>query len=134
MARKAREQELEGVNVLELAPVRLAAWEDQDGRIVVLRPRPETGGLRGLVDRIFHRLSARRIRLDEVGGYAWLHLDGRRTVGEVAALMREEFGGRVDPAEERLGQMVLILRREGLLAYPGWDEIGTRPTSPQSPR
>jgi hypothetical protein len=133
MGRKRRERELEGVNVLELAPVRLAEWEDQDGRIVVLRPRPETGGFRGLVDRLFHRLSARRIRLDEVGGYAWLHLDGERTVGEVAALMRGEFGHRVDPAEERLGRLVLLLRREGLLAYPGWDEIGPGPTPPQSP-
>jgi len=120
--RKIREKELEAVNLLGLAPVRLADWEVADGKVIVFRPRPSTQGLRGLLDRFFHRMSASRIRLDEVGGRAWEALDGRRTVAEVASVLRDEFGGRVDPAEERLGQLIWLLRKEGLLGYPGWDE------------
>jgi hypothetical protein len=67
-------------------------------------------------------MSARKIRLDQVGSFAWRHLDGKRTVEEVAALLREEFGEGVAPAEQRLGHLIWIMRREGLLAYPGWDE------------
>ena len=120
--RKKKEAELEGVNLLELAPSRIAEWEEVNGLVVLLRPVPETAGFRGLMDRFFHRMSANRIRLDEVGGFAWLLLDGERTVGEVAELMREEFGETVEPVEERLGHLVVMLRSEGFLVYPAWDQ------------
>ena len=117
-----RERELERVNLLGLAPRRLADWEEVDDRVIVLRPEPVSVGFRGLMDRFFHKMSAHRIRLDDVGGFAWRHLDGERTVAEVGDLMRGEFGNRVDPVEERLGRMVWTMRREGFLAYPGWDD------------
>jgi hypothetical protein len=120
--RKLRERELEGVNLLGLAPFRAAGWEEVDGRIVLLRPEPTTRGLRGVMDRFFHRMSARRVRLDEVGSFAWDHFDGQRTVGEVAEAMRGEFGEQVEPVEERLGHLVWLLRKEGFLAYGHWDE------------
>jgi hypothetical protein len=124
MGRKRREKDLEGINLLGLAPFRLADWEEVGGRVVVLRPPPGTRGLRGVMDRFFHRMSASRIRLDEVGSAAWRALDGDRTVAEVAAMLREEFGERVHPAEERLGRLIWMMRREGLMGYPGWDEEG----------
>jgi hypothetical protein len=127
MGRRDRESELERINLLGLAPKRSAEWEEEDGRVVCIRPRPETRGLRGLLDRFLDRMSARRIRLDEVGGFAWRLLDGERTVKEVAALLQEEFGERVAPAEERLGHLIWVLRREGLLSYPGWDDPGRGP-------
>ena len=119
-----RERELEGVNLLGLAPRRIAAWEEVDGRVIVLRPKPMSVGFRGVMDRFFHRMSARRIRLDEVGSFAWGHLDGERTVDQVGDLMRCEFGDGVDPVEERLGHFVQVMRKEGFLAYPGWDDDG----------
>jgi len=122
MGRKEREKALERVNLLDLSPFRLASWEDEEGRVVVLRPEPVSRGIRGLLDRFFFRMSARRIRLDEVGSVAWRHLDGNRTVGQIAALLTDEFGSRVAPAEERLARLVRNLRDEGFLAYPGWDE------------
>jgi hypothetical protein len=121
-AQRIREKELEGVDLMGLAPFRLAEWEEVDGRAVLLRPLPRSRGWRGFVDRLLHRLSANRIRLDEVGTFAWSRLDGRRTVAEVAGLLRAEFGDRVDPAEERLGHLVRLMRREGLVGYPGWDD------------
>lgn len=89
--------------------------------MVVVRPEPTSRGLRGWVDRLLHSMSASRIRLDELGSFAWLRLDGERTVAEVAELLRQEFGEQVEPAEERLGHLVRVMRREGFLAYPGWD-------------
>jgi hypothetical protein len=124
MGRKEREEALEGVNLMGLAPFRLADWEEVEGRVVVLRPFPATRGVRGIMDRFFHRMSANRIRLDEVGSSAWRAMDGERRVAEVADLLREEFGEEVDPAEERLGHFVLLMRREGLLGYSGWDDRG----------
>jgi hypothetical protein len=117
-----REKELEGVNLLGLAPQRIAEWEEADGQIILIRPPPATTGLRGVMDRFFHRMSASRIRLDAAGGFAWVLFDGDRTVAEVGKLMRAEFGDRVEPVEERLGHLVWVMRKEGFLVYPGWDE------------
>jgi len=122
MRKKHREKALEGVNLLGLAPVRVAHWEEVGGRVVVLRPPPTTKGLRGFMDRFFHHMSANRIRLDDVGSVAWRALDGDRTVAEVADLLRDEFEERVDPVGERLGHLIWLMRKEGLLRYPGWDE------------
>lgn len=122
MRRKQREKALEGVNLMGLAPLIRASWEEVDGKVVVLRPKPTTRGLRGMLDRFFHKMSVERIRLDEVGSFAWRHLDGERTVGEVANLLRTEFGDAVEPAEERLAQLIWMMRKEELVAYPGWDD------------
>ncbi len=119
---RGRERGLEGVNLLGLAPFRIADWEEDEGRAVVLRPRPTSRGPRGLLDRFFYRMSARRIKLDEVGTFVWNRLDGKRTVRELADGLDAEFGKRVQPVEERLGHLIRLLRQEGLVGYPGWDE------------
>jgi len=137
VGRRQRNQ-LAQVDLLGIAPVRLAAWEESEGRVTVTRPRPVTRGLRGFADLFSYWMSVRRIRLDEIGSFCWKLLDGRRTVGEVAVAARERFGETVDPAEERVGQFVRVLRYQGMLGYPGWDAIGedweggslSRPSAP----
>jgi len=122
MWKRRRVDELETVNLLEVSPVRLAAWTEKEGQVVIARPKLFRTGLLGLVDHLLHLLSAKRIRLDSVGSFAWLQLDGDRSVSQVIDLLREKFGERVEPAEERLGHLVRVFRREGFVAYPGWDD------------
>lgn len=116
-----RRDPLQDVNLLELAPVRLADWEDADDRVVLIRPTPRDRGVRGVVRRLLNQAATQRIRLDPIGAAAWLALDGTRSVTEVAELLRAEFGERVEPAEQRVGALVQMLRREGFLGYPGFD-------------
>jgi hypothetical protein len=113
---------LEAVNLLEVTPVRIADWEERAERVVVIRPRTFRRGVVGLIDRLLFLLSARLIRLDSIGSFAWTNLDGEQTVGQVAELLRERFGEEVNPAEERLGHLVRVFRREGLVAYKDWDD------------
>lgn len=115
--------ELETVNLLDIRPVRLARWEERGDRVVLLRPQPRGRTPRVLLDRFLHLLAAHRLRLDEIGSASWLLLDGKRSVAEVAEMLRQRFGGRVEPAEERVGHLVRVLRREGFVAYPGWDDV-----------
>lgn len=120
--RREHRNELQSVNLLEVIPVRIAEWEEREDRVVLTRPKPPCSGIRGLIDRLLYLLSARRIRLDSVGSFAWLQLDGEHTVGQVALSLREEFGSDAEPAEERLGYLVRVFRREGLVGYRGWDD------------
>lgn len=123
MKKSSRSKRLEKVNLLDVRPVRTECWEEQDGRIVIVRSLP-TGARRRRPREWFRFwLSTRRIRLDERGSLVWRLLDGNRTVAEVAAELRLEFGQEVEPAEERTGQLVRRLHDEELLGYPGWEEV-----------
>ncbi len=122
MLDRRKSKELENVNLLGIKPVRLAEWEGRGERVVVIRPKPTGDGPQALLDRFFYRLSARRLRLDEIGSAGWRLIDGERTVSEICEELRREFGERVEPAEERFGHLVRVFRREDLVAYPGWDE------------
>ena len=119
----------EGSNLLELAPVRTASWKEDAGRVVVEIPVPSRPW-RAPFAWLSSKMSMKRVRLDEVGSLAWTLLDGRRTVGEVADALRERFGDRVEPAEERLGLLLRSLQRGGMIGYSGHD--GT--PGPSDPR
>jgi len=123
MFKRRKQKELESINLLALKPVRLAEWDDKGDRVVVVRPRPVGPVPRVLLDRFFYLLAAKRLRLDQMGSASWLLLDGERSVAQVAELLRERFGEAVEPVEERLGHLVRVFRREGLVAYPEWDEL-----------
>ncbi len=111
----------EAVNLLDLAPVRIAPWRDQEGGLVVeYRPAPPRG-LAGRIGRLLLPPRVSRRRLDEVGAAVWRRLDGR-TVAEVVAGLREEFGERIEPAEDRLRLFLQLLRRERLIGLPGLDD------------
>jgi Coenzyme PQQ synthesis protein D (PqqD) len=114
-------QELEGVNLLDLAPERVAEWEEAGDRVVLLRPPPKGRGLRFALDWVACHLSSRRIRLDEIGSFVWKGLDGATTVGALAEALERQFGERVTPVGERLGKMVRVLRKEGFVRYPTLD-------------
>lgn len=68
-----------------------------------------------------YKMATKKICLDEVGSFAWRLFDGERTVGEVAEELRQAFGEAVEPVEDRLGELVRMMHREDLIAYPGWD-------------
>lgn len=108
---------LADVNLLDLTPVREAEWKDVDGWVVLERPPPSRGGLRGLGDRLSFAMAARRIRLDDMGSCSWKCFDGETTVAETCAVLRERFGASIEPVEDRLGRFVRYLHQDGFLSY-----------------
>jgi Coenzyme PQQ synthesis protein D (PqqD) len=113
--------------ILTAVPRRLASWkEDEQGRVVLERPRPATTGLRGVGDLISWWLSPRRVRLDALGSTAWRRLEGHSTVAELADALATEHG--VEDARSRAIHFVRLLRREGYL------ELLVPDTAPFEPR
>ncbi|MBT8461622.1 MAG: PqqD family protein [Gemmatimonadetes bacterium] len=105
-------------NLLDMTPVREVEWEEDEGGIVTLvRRRPAIRGPRSLARWISYLMAPPRIRLDDVGSYAWLRIDGGTDVRRLVALVREEFGDRVEPVSQRLGQLIRLLHRERFVRY-----------------
>jgi hypothetical protein len=111
------------VDLLELTPMRRVPWlERDDGRVVIDRPRPPIDGMGGLFRRAGWMLSPRRIRLDEVGSFAWRRLDGATKVRALAGVIRDAFPDSCDQLEERLGAYLRAMRRLRLISFPELDE------------
>ena len=96
-------------------PRRRLDWRDlDDGRCVVLRPRFGEGGVgRWLAARLGN--PCYRIRLDDVGSFIWKTCDGETPLTVIAGRLRAEFGGRVEPAEERLARFVQSMLRSRMI-------------------
>lgn len=118
---RSKRPKLEGLNLLDLTPVRVAEWTEQGDVVVVSRPAP-LPFRRAPLRWLSATAAAKRLRLDEVGSHAWRAMDGRTTVGDIAADLERTFGEAVEPAVERLGMLVRTMHDEGLVAYRGVDE------------
>ena len=117
-----RREDIEEINLLDIAPVCLTECEEMKGQLVIIRPKPKRRGILTILHWLQYWMAVPRIRLDDRGAFVWNHLDGRRTVGEIAQLARDRFGESIEPAEERVGRLVLMFRREDLVAFPGIDK------------
>jgi hypothetical protein len=111
------------VDLLELEPVRCVPWQESvDGHVIIDRPRPPIRGLRGLMERANWLVTPRRIRLDEIGSFAWRRLDGVTKVRTLAGVMREAFPDRRHQIEERLGAYLRVMRRLRVIDFPRLEE------------
>ena len=72
-----------------------------------------------VAQRFFHRPRVSHIALDAMGSFIFRHIDGQRTVGQLAELVREEFGQEAEPLYDRLVQYMRILQNNGFIYYAG---------------
>ena len=119
--RRRRRSHLEGVNLLDVCPVRQADWREDEELVILTRRHPRARGQKGLAARLDHWLATPHLKLDGTGTFAWKRLDGRTTVREVAEALRQAYGEGAEPVEQRLGAFIRLLHREGLVSYRDLD-------------
>lgn len=104
-------QKNESNNYLDNVPRRTISHEDgENDCLVLLRPKFMKGLLaKYLQPHIKHPYY--RVRLDEIGSSTWQAIDGERTVGEIADLLYESFGERVEPRYERCSRFIHSLHQ-----------------------
>ena len=116
--RGTAEGERSGPNLLDLTPRREVQWEErEDGLVTLVRVKPAVRDLRSFRRWLSFMMAPPRIRLDEVGSYAWLNMNGDVDVRELVQRVRDEFGESAEPVAQRLGQFVRLLRRERFVTY-----------------
>lgn len=87
-------------------------WEDgPDGGVVLLVPRFRKGPLAKWLQPKLKRPHM-RVNLDEIGTFAWRHMDGSTHFCKIVDSMKKEFGEKVEPAEDRLKKFMTILYKD----------------------
>ncbi len=94
-----------GLDFAGVRPRRMLDWREEDGRCVLLRP---SFGTNRLVRRLARLVGDPhyRIRLDEIGSLIWKACDGRTSLADIVPRLRERFGDRIEPADQRLARFL----------------------------
>lgn len=70
-----------------------------------------------LAHTVFRRPRVSHITLDAYGSFIFRSMDGHRSVEELARLLKERFGGEVEPLYPRLVPYLRILRNNRFIVY-----------------
>lgn len=90
-------------NYLDLIPVRsgkISFETDENGQVTILVENK--GIINTLMQKLLKKPRITRIDLQGQGNFVWLCIDGKRTVFDIAALVRERFGDEAEPLYDRL--------------------------------
>ena len=75
-----------------------------------------------IAQKFFHRPRVSHIDLDAMGSFIFQCIDGQRTVGAIAELVKAEYGKKAEPLYERLIKYMQILHNNGFIYYTGKDK------------
>ena len=75
-----------------------------------------------IAQKFFHRPRVSHIDLDAMGSFIFQRIDGQRTVGAIAELVKVEYGKKAEPLYERLIKYMQILHNNGFIYYTGKDK------------
>ena len=96
------------------------SWDaDAGGRVTI--HMVHRGFYAWIAQRFFHRPRVSHIDLDAMGSFIFQRIDGQRTVGDIALLVKAEFGQKAEPLYDRLVKYMQILRNNGFIRYAGKD-------------
>ena len=100
---KKSKKEVLDINYLDLIPVRaeeLQWFTDRRDRIVL--KVENTGLFNKIAQKVFNKPQFTKVHLDQQGIFIWPLIDGKRTVTDIAALVKEEFGEAAEPLYPRI--------------------------------
>jgi len=112
-----RRKILKAANYLELTPLRLKGEEITEENLVNI-----------IIPKFQNKFAARfvvpymkspiiKLKLDELGSAAWMLIDGKRKVAEIAQLLLEKFGDKIEPVNERLTKFLTGLYEQQFIIF-----------------
>lgn len=112
MAKKDKKEK----NYLDLIPERSTKYEwqqDEEGNVIVFVEN--TGVFNRLAQKLLKKPPVSQVHLEEFGSFIWPLIDGKRSVYEIAGLVRAEFGEKAEPLYERLSIYMRTLENYGFV-------------------
>ena len=102
MRKKSKKKTAE-INYLDLIPKKsdLLRWHtDLKGRVIL--EVENTGIMNRIAQNLFNKPRFTKVHLDANGSFVWPLIDGKRTVADIALLVKEEFGEAAEPLYPRI--------------------------------
>lgn len=115
---KKKKNQFEGKNYLDLVPEHNPSmkWhEDRNGRIVL--EVENTGAINRIAQEIFHKPRYTKVHLDEMGTFIWPLIDGKRTVADIADMVKEHFGEKAEPLYPRIVKYFQIVESYHFIGF-----------------
>lgn len=109
----------EKINLLDTVPVRSGHVEteyDEGGYAILAFPRFKQAWMRRLCKGPLSFTT--RVQLEEHGTAVWQLIDGKRTVGEIIALLAAHFEGK-DNYATRVALYLMRMHKDGLIRLIG---------------
>lgn len=97
-------------NYLENIPVRADGlkWDTNEKGIVTLYVH-NTGFMKKLTQKLFHKPEYTQVHLDENGSFIWPLIDGQKNIIALGEPVKEHFGEKAEPLYPRLAKFFQIL-------------------------
>jgi len=108
---------LKEANYLEVRPVRsYGETIDENNFVTVLIPKFKNRfAVRFILPYMQYKFF--KVKLDEFGSAAWLLIDKKRNVGEIATELVKLFGEKIQPVEERLTKFFTGIYEQRLITF-----------------
>lgn len=108
---------LKNINYLEVRPIRnYGETVDENNLVTVLIPKFKNRfALKFVLPYMQHKFF--KVKLDELGSAAWLLIDNKRSVGEIATELVKQFGEKIQPVEERLTRFFTGIYEQRLITF-----------------
>jgi hypothetical protein len=98
-------------------PIQNCPWDTDDkGQVYLIKKKTKNKLLKKVITAL-GRGQEFHIHLDELGSAAWLAADGRRTIIEIAASLRQGSASDLAQAELRLAKFFAMLVRDGFARW-----------------
>ncbi|MFB0566584.1 MAG: PqqD family protein [Candidatus Aminicenantaceae bacterium] len=104
------------INLLKLTPVRNIDWKEENGLIILLKPKFKHSLFQKYILPKM-RNPYFKVKLDSVGSFIWKHCDGNLTVKELAKGLKDEFGDKLEPLYDRLALFLQNLEKNRFIYY-----------------
>ena len=107
--KKSKKQNMD-INYLDLIPEtaeELQWFTDRRDRIVL--KVENTGLFNKIAQKVFNKPQFTKVHLDQQGTFIWPLIDGERTVADIAALVKDEFGEAAEPLYPRIVRYFQIM-------------------------
>ena len=112
-----RRKILKKANYFDLTPVRIYKEEiDEKGLATIIIPKFTNK----LAVKIFNnrmKSDVIKIKLDDIGSAAWLAMNGKNNVGDIAKIVVDKLGEKVNPIEERLPKFITHLYEQKYISF-----------------
>ena len=101
--KKRNKKKIADINYLDLIPEKSEAlrWHRDIKERVILEVE-NTGIMNKIAQNLFNKPRFTKVHLDANGSFIWPLIDGKRTVADIALLVKEQFGEAAEPLYSRI--------------------------------